>query len=61
MATKQQILDLIDTVAINFTDYDRREDEEVNVDDLHNAVAQGVVTVQELAAEFEKKLKQYLS
>lgn len=60
MATKQDILDRVDTSAINFSYYDRKEDEQVNADDLINAVKDGTVTIEELAAEFERCLRNYL-
>lgn len=56
-ALRLAILGKAKDAATNFVYYDRKEDEECSVDDLQNAVAAGVVTWDEIAAEFRKGLE----
>ena len=53
---KQKILDTIQDLASSFLYYDRKEDEELSIEDLNGAVKNGEITIDEMVAEFKKHL-----
>lgn len=57
---KKLILATISDLCINFLYYDRKEDEELGVDELKNAVKDGEITIDEMVNEFRKNLEQSL-
>lgn len=54
---KQIILDTISDLCSNFLYYDRKEDEDLSMDQLNDAVNTGVITIDEMVAQFRKKLE----
>lgn len=54
---KQLILDTISDLCGSFLYYDRKEDEELNRDQLAEAVNDGVITIDEMVAEFRRHLE----
>lgn len=54
---KQTILNTISDLASDFLYYNRKEDEDLSMEDLKNAVDNGVITVDEMVAEFRKHLE----
>lgn len=58
---KQLIIDTISDLCGNFLYYDRKEDEELSVEDLNNAVKSGEITIDEMVAEFRKHLEETFS
>ena len=54
---KQTILNTISDLCSDFLYYDRKEDEELSVEQLNNAVADGEITIDEMVAEFKKHLE----
>lgn len=54
---KQTILNTIKDLCLDFLYYDRKEDEDLTEDDLHDAVKSGKITVDEMVAEFRKNLE----
>jgi dTDP-4-amino-4,6-dideoxygalactose transaminase len=54
---KKLILNTIKDLCSNFLYYDRKEDEELSIEDLNNAVKSGVITVDEMVDEFRKNLE----
>jgi hypothetical protein len=56
-AKKEEIISTIKDLVTAFVYYDRREDEELNIDQLNKAVSEGVVTVDEMVAEFRQGLE----
>lgn len=54
---KQYILDTISDLCSNFLYYDRKEDEDLSMEQLNKAVKDGVVTIDEMVSEFRKHLE----
>ena len=54
---KQTILNTIRDLCSNFLYYDRKEDEELSMEQLNKAVAYGEITIEEMTAEFRKHLE----
>ena len=50
---KQLILDAIEDLCSNFVFYDRKEDEDLSVDKLNDAVDNKIITVDEMVEHFE--------
>jgi hypothetical protein len=53
---RQTILNTVSDLVSNFTYYDRKGDEDLSSDDLEEAVKQGVITVDEIVAQFHGRL-----
>jgi hypothetical protein len=54
---KQTILNKIDSLCSDFLYYDRKEDEELSMEQLNKAVKSGEITIDEMVAEFRKHLE----
>jgi hypothetical protein len=54
---KQTILNTINDLCADFLYYDRKEDEDLSSNQLKEAVESGEITVNEMVAEFRKKLE----
>ena len=54
---KQIILDNIDGLVVDFTYYDRKDDEDLPIQRLNEAVKNGIITVDEMAEEFKRLLE----
>ena len=54
---KQIILDTIGDLCSNFLFYDRKEDEELTIEQLNEAVTSGEITIDEMVEEFRKHLE----
>lgn len=54
---KQIILDTITDLCSNFLYYSRKEDEDLSVDQLNEAVKSGQITIDEMVDEFRKNLE----
>ncbi len=54
---KQRILDAISDLCSDFLYYDRKEDDELSVTNLNNAVDSGEITIDEMVNEFRKHLE----
>lgn len=54
---KKRILNTISDLVLNFTYYDRKEDEELTMEALAEAVEDGTITIEEMVATFEKELR----
>ena len=54
---KQKIFDTISDLCSDFLYYDRKEDEELSIELLNEAVANGEITIDEMVAEFRKHLE----
>lgn len=54
---KEIIINTIDDLCSKFLYYDRKEDEELSADQLNQAVRKGIITVDEMVAEFRKHLE----
>lgn len=54
---KQIILNTISDLCSNFLYYDRKEDEELSMDQLNEAVKSGEITVDEMVNAFRKHLE----
>ena len=54
---KKIILDKIDDLCSDFLYYDRKDDSVLSVKKLNKAVKDGVITVDEMVAEFRKHLE----
>lgn len=55
---KQIILDTIGDLCSDFVFYDRKEDEELSIEQLKEAVNSGEITIDEMVAEFRKNLEE---
>jgi len=53
---KKRILGTIEDLCSNFLYYDRKEDEDLSPKDLREAVETGIITIDEMVAEFRKHL-----
>jgi predicted RNA-binding protein associated with RNAse of E/G family len=58
---KQIILDTISDLCVDFLYYDRKEDEQLSVDQLNKAVEDGTITVDEMVAKFKQELENTFS
>ena len=54
---KSIILSRIQDLCSDFLYYDRKEDEELSMQQLNEAVASGAVTIDQMVAEFRKGLE----
>jgi len=54
---KQTILDTISDLCSDFLYYDRKEDEDLTMEQLNEAVKQGEITIDEMVEEFRKHLE----
>jgi hypothetical protein len=54
---KQTILDTISALCSDFLYYDRKEDEDLTMEQLNEAVKNGEITIDEMVAEFRKHLE----
>jgi len=54
---KQTILDTISDLCQDFLYYDRKEDEELTMEQLNEAVKSGEITIDEMVLEFRKNLE----
>ncbi len=54
---KQIILDHISDLCSNFLYYDRKESENLSMEQLNAAVKNGEITIDEMVAEFRKHLE----
>ncbi len=59
-ALRELILATARDSAIDFAAYDRKEDEELSIDDLSAAIARKVVTVEEIGEAFMASLRENL-
>lgn len=57
---KETILGYIDDMVTDFLYYDRKEDEDLGVGDIENAVANGEISVDEMVDKFRESLEQAL-
>lgn len=57
---RTKILNTISDLCTNFVYYDRKEDDELSISDLEDAVNSGLITIDEMVAEFRKNLEQSL-
>ncbi|RKZ09779.1 hypothetical protein DRQ25_05170 [Candidatus Fermentibacteria bacterium] len=57
---KETILVTIGDVVINLVYYDRKEDEDLSVNDFDSAVEEGEITVLEMVEAFQKRLEDEL-
>ena len=53
---KQTILDTIEDLCSDFTYYDRKEDEQLSMEQLNQAVASGEITIDEMVEKFRAGL-----
>ena len=54
---KEEILNTIDALCSDFLYYDRKEDEELSVEQLNEAVNSGEITIDEMVDKFKKCLE----
>lgn len=57
---KQLILGTIQDLCSDFLYYDRKEDEDLSVEQLKDAVKNGEVTIDEMVQEFKRNLENSL-
>lgn len=55
--TKGLILNKIEDMCSNFLYYDRKEDQELGIDRLNEAVNNGDITIKEMVDKFEESLR----
>lgn len=51
------IFDIVDDLVTDFLYYDRKDDDEIGVEELDSAIKSGIITVEEIIAHFAKKLR----
>lgn len=54
---KERILDTISDLVVNFTYYDRKEDEELTIYMLEESVENGWITLDEIVEQFKSDLE----
>jgi hypothetical protein len=54
---KEVILNTIDDLCSSFLYYDRKEDEELSMEQLNEAVKKGKITIDEMVEKFRKNLE----
>lgn len=54
---KKKILGTISDLCSDFLYYDRKEDEDLTMEQLNEAVKSGEITIDEMVAEFRKQLE----
>jgi len=57
---KEIILNTIEDLCSNFLYYDRKEDEDLTMQQLNDAVASGEITINEMVNAFRKHLEESL-
>ena len=57
---KENILLTIDDLVRDFLYYDRKEDEDLQVGDIQNALIGGEITLDEIAERFKETLEKHL-
>ena len=58
---KDTILSTIEDLCSDFLYYDRKEDEDLTADQLSDAVDTGIITIDEMVAEFRKHLEEHFA
>ncbi len=53
---KRVILDTVSDLTVDFLYYDRREDEDLHVGQIEEAIINGEITIEEILEEFRKQL-----
>ena len=61
MKIKNKILGLVSDLVSDLTYYDRKNDEDLSVEQFNEAVENGVVTIDEIVTEFRKHLNNVYS
>lgn len=56
-AQKQQVLDYVSDLVSDFLYYDRKEDEDLPVGEIERRIELGIVTVEEIADQFEAQIR----
>jgi plasmid maintenance system antidote protein VapI len=54
---KKKILATVDDLVGSFLYYDRKEDEELSIDQLNEAIETGEITIDEIVSAFRKGLE----
>ena len=54
---KKKILDTISDLCSDFLYYNRKEDEDLSMEQLNESVKSGIITIDEMVAEFRKHLE----
>ena len=53
---REHILGIIEDLCADFLYYDRKNDEELGIGAIEEAVVNGIITIDEMVAEFKKHL-----
>ena len=56
---KELILETVDDLVIDFMLYDRKEDEELNIDNINDAIKNGIITKEEIINQFSKRINEW--
>ena len=57
MATKDQVLTAIQDLVADFLYYDRKEDEDLPMDEIERLVEEGELSIDEMVDEFQRALE----
>lgn len=57
---KKLILNTVSDLVLNFTYYNRKEDEDLPCEAIENAIKNGDITIEEIVAKFETELRKNL-
>jgi hypothetical protein len=57
---RELVIGTVSDMVIDFLYYDRKDDDELSYDDVAHAFESGVVTVEEVVAEFDRRLREDL-
>jgi hypothetical protein len=54
---KQNIIDTVDDLVANFLFYDRKEDEDLTLGAIEEAIKDGTITIRDIVEKFEIELR----
>lgn len=60
MYRRELILNVIETVVMNFMYYDRKEDEDLQNGDIESAIEAGEISLEEIVQKFKECIEQSL-
>ncbi len=57
---KEDILNTIDDLVSSFLYYDRKEDEDLGVGDIEDAITKGIISIDDITDRFKKSILNYI-
>ena len=57
---KEDILNTVDDLVSSFLYYDRKEDEDLGVGDIEDAITKGIISIDDITDRFKKSILNYI-